>query len=116
NEAEPCPLASVAVHMTVVVPSAKVLPEAGVQVGVSVLPCQSLALGLKVTAAPIEDVASAVMFEGTVTVGGPVTVTTNDAVARLFARSLAVQVTVVLPAGNRLPEAWSHDGVIGPST
>jgi hypothetical protein len=73
NDAEPVsPPESVAVHVTVFVPIANVLPDIGEQVTVAIgAPCQSLALAVKVTVAPAIDVASTVMFAGTVTTGGP---------------------------------------------
>jgi len=43
-----------------------------------------------------------------------VTVKPTDVV--LFAESVTLQVTVVVPTGNRLPEAGAHVGARGPST
>ena len=72
--------ASIAVHITAVVPNGKVDPDAGTQrtdVGPST---RSLADALKLTATPLDDAASFVTFAGTVTVGGVVstTVIEND--------------------------------------
>jgi hypothetical protein len=66
------PAVSVAEQVTVVVPIAKVEPEAGEQVGVNTPLTVSRAEAVKVTAAPVEPVASTVMFVGTVTTGGVV--------------------------------------------
>ena len=46
------PAASVALQVTVVAPRGKVLPEAGLQVGVRAPSTSSVALALKVTTAP----------------------------------------------------------------
>src|SRR6266581_2658609 len=64
--------ASVAEQVTRVVPMAKVLPLAGTQVTASVPSTISLALALKVATAPAALVASLVMSEGQLTVGGVV--------------------------------------------
>ena len=58
------------------------------------------------------------MFAGTVTTGGVVswTVTENDPEPVLPCTSVAVQVTVVVPTGNVLPDGGKHEGVIEPST
>jgi hypothetical protein len=58
NEAEPVlPAASVAEHVTVVVPTTNVLPEAGVQVGVMGVVTASVAVEVNVTTAPAALVA-----------------------------------------------------------
>ena len=44
------------------------------------------------------------------------TVTVNDAVAMFPGRSLAEQVTVVVPSGNNEPDSGTHDTGRGPST
>jgi len=75
NEAVPVlPAASLAVHVTVVIPIANVEPEAGVQVGPLVTPMLSVAVTAYVTTAPEELVDCTVMFDGTVIVGGVVSV------------------------------------------
>lgn len=66
------PAVSVAEQVTVVVPSANVLPDAGVHVGVSGPSTSSVADALKVTGAPPEPVASVEIGPGTVTTGGVV--------------------------------------------
>src|SRR4030067_25434 len=65
-------LASVASQLTVVSPIAKVEPETGAQVDVNGPSTRSDAEVVKVTAAPKELVASAVMSVGTITVGAVV--------------------------------------------
>src|SRR3954469_10281484 len=117
----PCaglPAASVAEHVTVVVPTGNVLPEAGSQVTGTEPSTASLAVAVKLTAAPVADVASAVMSAGSVRSGAVVsaTVTTNDFVPGLPAASVAVQSTVVSPIGNVLPLAGVHVAVTAPST
>src|SRR5438094_645551 len=74
------PCESVAVHVTVVVPLAKVLPEGGEQLAEMLPSTASLADAENVTAAPEGTVAGTVMSEGTETSGGVVstTVTLND--------------------------------------
>src|SRR5438477_9286605 len=70
---------SVAVQFTVVVATANVEPEAGVQTTPTTPSTMSVALAVNVTTAPLEPVASAVMFAGTLNEGGVVsrTVTVN---------------------------------------
>ena len=62
------PASSVAVHSTVVVPIANVVPEAGVHE--TVAPVSSVAVASKVTGAPAGDVASTVRSPGTCRTGG----------------------------------------------
>jgi hypothetical protein len=103
------PCASVAVHVTVVLPKPNVEPEAGEQFGVTVPSTLSVALGLgeNVTAAPLADVACALMFPGTVSEGATLstTLTVNCACVVLLP-SLALHVTVVSPTGKRSPLLW----------
>src|SRR6185295_5827568 len=110
--------ASKAVQVTVVLPSANVLPLAGKQVTLSLPSTMSLAVAVKVTAAPAPLVASAVIGSGQLTVGAVVsrTVTANEQVLVLFAASKAVQVTVVLPSANVLPLAGKQVTLSLPST
>ena len=70
------PNLSVVAQVTVVTPSANVLPEAGLQDTASVSPRASAAVGVAyVTVAPAGDVAEAVMLDGVpLIVGGVVTV------------------------------------------
>jgi hypothetical protein len=71
NDAEPVlPALSVAEQVTLVEPIAKVLPEAGLQVGVIAPSTGSDAEALNVTTAPLGPVALTVMSGGTVTTGG----------------------------------------------
>src|SRR5439155_464626 len=87
------------------------LPLAGVQVTVSVVPStRSLAVAVKLATAPAALVASFVMSDGQVTVGAVVsrTVTVNEQVPVLWAASVAVQVTVVLPRAKVLPLAGAQ--------
>ena len=63
------PFVSVAVTVTVVMPSGNVEPEAGVFVVVTA-PLESVAEVVKFTTAPDALVASAIMFDGTVMIGG----------------------------------------------
>jgi len=111
------PLPSLAEQVTVVVPSAKLLPEAGEQV-TSTDPAQaSLALALKVTVAWPLPVHSAVIGEGTVTVGATVswTVTLKEFMPVLPLVSVAEQVTVVVPSAKLVPEAGLQVTETGPS-
>ena len=65
------PWSSVAEQLTVVVPSAKVEPEAGKHVTAGLAgEVSSVAVALKETTAPAALVASTVMLPGTVTTGG----------------------------------------------
>jgi hypothetical protein len=108
--------ASVAEHVTVVVPSGNVDPEVWSQVTPTGPSTRSFAVGfVKVATAPDALVASTVMFAGTPeSIGGVVstTVTWNEAVAVFPAGSLAVQVTVVVPSGNLDPDGGVHTSVI----
>ena len=111
--------ASVAVQVTVVVPTANVDPVAGTHT--TVAPGQlSAAVGVvKFTTAEHWPAAAAVvMFTGHVTVGACVSliVTVNEHVpSALFADpSDAVHVTVVVPTGNVAPDAGTHTTVTGP--
>lgn len=104
--------------MTVVVPSGKVEPEAGVQVAARGPSTVSLADAEKLATAPEGPVASTVMLAGTVTVGGVVSTTDTLKLALLVlpAASLAEQLTVVVPSGKIEPEAGEQLGVMEPST
>ena len=72
------PQASVAVHVTVVMPGGNNEPDAGVHVGVMGPSTVSEADAENVTEAPDGPVASAVMSAGTVTVGGVVSAVNKD--------------------------------------
>jgi hypothetical protein len=110
--------ASVAVHVTVVVPSGNVDPLAGVQVTATPPSTASVAEGVKLNAAPVAPVASTLAFAGTVTTGPvvSVTVTVNEADPVLPRVSLPVHVTVVGPSGNVDPLAGVHVTSTAPST
>jgi hypothetical protein len=102
------PDASVAVTVTVVVPTGKKLPDAGLEL--TVTPGQlSLADGkLYVTTAPHWLVVLfTVMFAGQLPIVGfcaSTTVTVNVQLDVLPAASVAVAVTVVVPLGKKLPD------------
>ena len=68
------PNASDAVQVTIVVPTGKLEPEDGEQVGPTVTPMSSDAVTLNVTARPAELEVEDVELDGTVTVGGVVSV------------------------------------------
>jgi hypothetical protein len=85
-EADGRPWLSVAVQATVVVVTGNVDPDAGVQVAESGPSCASFAVAVNVTTAPLAEVASTVMFDGTVTTGAVFwTVTVNVPDPVLFA-------------------------------
>jgi hypothetical protein len=106
------PAASAAVHVTVVVPSGNVEPDAGVQLEL-VTPTASVNVTVNPTGAPDALVASAVTSAGTPIAGAVVswTVTWNDAVAVLPLVSVAVHVTVVVPSGKVDPLAGVQPNV-----
>ena len=72
--------ASVAVSVTVVVPSGKVLPEAGLAFTATLPSTRSVAVAVKFTAAPAALVASAVIFAGSEMTGGVVSCTMTNKV------------------------------------
>jgi hypothetical protein len=113
------PCASVAEHVSVVAPIGNVAPEAGAQVGVSGPSTLSVAVAVKLTAAPAAEVASAVMFAGAWTTGfvvsTRVTVTSNDALALFPCASVAEHETFVVPTGKFEPDGWSQLGEMLPS-
>src|SRR5262245_57137804 len=98
------PAASVAVTVTVVVPSGNVVPGCFEYVIVTA-ETASVACAANVTTAPDALVASFVMSAGTVRSGGVVsrTVTVKVPLLELPAASVAVTVTVVVPSGNVVP-------------
>jgi uncharacterized membrane protein len=100
------PLASVAVFVTMVVPTGKVLPLAGLLTRF-VTPQLSVALTVNVTLLRLHRPASALKTRlvGHVTTGCwlSVTVTVNMQLAVLPLASVAVLVTVVTPTGKVLP-------------
>src|SRR5204863_355545 len=113
------PWASVAEQVTVVVPRSNVDPDAGEHDGVIAPSTMSVAVGVKVIAAPAGPVASWVMSSGSVSTGACVsdTFTVNVLSALLPAASLAVQVTVVSTSSGKVsPDAGSHVTSTVPST
>jgi hypothetical protein len=103
---EELPDGSVALDVTVVVPTGKLDPLAGV---LTIVAEQlSVAVGVKVTIAlQVPRGAVCVMFAGQVITGActSLTVTVKVHDAALPARSVVVLVTVVVPTGNTLPLA-----------
>jgi hypothetical protein len=114
------PWESVAVQVTFVVPSGKVLPEAGLQLTGTGPSTLSFALAEKVTVVPPVDSVSTEKSSGTVTTGAVVslivTVTVKEAEPVFPCESVALHMTVVVPTGNLLPDEGLHVGVSGPST
>jgi hypothetical protein len=111
NEQVPVlPVASVAVHVTVVVPTAKKEPDAGTQD--TVTPGQlSVAVATKVTTAPQSPGSfDTVIGAGHVMTGASVslTVTVNEQLEVLPLPSSAVQVTVVVPTEKLEPDAGTQ--------
>jgi len=106
----------------VVVPSAKVLPEAGTHDGVIEPSTMSRAEAGNDAVAPEGPVASLVMSAGTVTAGGVVSCTTMgiDCEAEVLGVGLlwseAVQVIVCEPIERIVPDAILHDTVGDGST
>jgi hypothetical protein len=103
---------SVAVQVTVVVPTGNTLPDAGEQVTVTLASALSVAIGRGYEAtAPLAEQAVMLRLPGQVMAGGVTsraTVTVNVQVVRLVQSSVAVQVTVVVPGGNSEPEGGEH--------
>ncbi len=112
------PAASVALQVTVVTPTPKVLPEAGTQSATRLPSTRSRAEALKVTMAPEGPVAGVVMSPGTVTTGSVVSTTRTWKVAEpvLPAASVALQVTSVSPSRKVPPETGRQVGARAPST
>jgi hypothetical protein len=105
NDALPVfPAASVAEHVTVVVPTRNVEPDGGIHVTVGLGGLvSSVAVAEKLTTAPAELVASTVMLPGTVTVGAVV----SDGGGALY-----VTVTVALAL---FAAVSVHEIVVGPT-
>src|SRR5688572_21349329 len=93
------PAASVAVHVTVVAPRAKVEPSAGAHAAFTAPSTLSTALALNVYGAPAGVTAWSITFPGTVRAGGVVSTTTivNVLLATFPCESVAVQLIVVVP-------------------
>ena len=109
---------SVAVQDTVVVPRAKVEPDAGEQTTAGSGSTMSVAVAEKVTEAPVGPVASTVMSDGRDGIGGVVstTVTVKPAVLILPEASVAAHWTRVEPRANVEPERILQDTGTEPST
>ena len=108
NDALPVlPCASVAVHVTVVVPIGNVEPETGEHVAVSGPSMLSVADAENVSALPLGLFVVSVMSAGTVTTGRVVStiVMLNDFDALFPWLSVALQVTAVVPNPNVEPVA-----------
>src|SRR6266850_4708616 len=101
------PASSVAVHVTIVVPSGNVSPLAAEQAIARFASTASVPVAANVAGAPAALRASSVWLPGTCSTGAVVswTVIVNDAVLRLPASSVAVQLTGVEPSGNTTPLA-----------
>src|SRR5215207_10820340 len=97
--------------------TSKLLPDAGVQVTATSPSTRSSAVALKLTAAPLGPVASAVLSEGKSSEGGVVstTVTSKKPVVSTPAESVTEQLTCVTPSGKLVPEAGEQFGVSAPS-
>ena len=106
------PLASVAVHVTTVVPTGKVRGASLVTTGLG--STRSVTAAVPSATAVCCPVASTVTSGGGVSAGGVVscTVTGNSPLLLLPALSVAVQVTVVVPIENVDPEGGSQPGVM----
>lgn len=111
------PDVSVAVHVTVVVPTGKTEPLAGLHIEVPPGQLSDTVGGGKVTVAPLEIgqvcATTAVTFVGQAIVGGSVslTVIVNEQLAVLPEASSTLHVTVVMPLGKVEPEGGLHTGV-----
>ena len=114
------PPPSVAVQVTVVVPSGKRDLDGCEQTGTRDPSCASFAVGkgTKLTFEPRASDASTVCCPGTVIVGPESAIVTSNDPAELFERlSAAEQVTCVTPIGKVDPDAGKQDNtLIAPST
>ena len=91
---------SVAVQVTVVVPSGNVEPEGWSQLIVGTAPLSSVAVTVYETEAPAVLLASAVTGPGTVSVGGVVSGTSKVTVTSADAEFVpSLQVIVLVPTG-----------------
>ncbi len=107
--------ASETVHVTVVVPFAKVEPDGGVQPGAPTPGQLSLTTGALyvTTAEQSPSAAGAVILAGQAIFGGceSFTLTVNEQDDVLFEVSVAMHDTVVVPFGNADPDAGVHVAV-----
>jgi hypothetical protein len=96
------PAASVAVHVTTVLPIGKIPPAGALFVKVTVVQLSAAVGAVNVTVAVHPDPAVAVIATGVVNVGAvtSITITVWVAVVVFPLASVAVHVTVVLPIGN----------------
>jgi hypothetical protein len=113
NEAEALlPCASVAEQFTAVVPSGKLLPDAGEHATVTLPSTRSDAVGMvQLATAPVALLASTIMFAGMPLIAGAVvscTVTLKEADEELPLASVAEQVTLVVVRAKVEPEAGLH--------
>jgi len=110
------PLASVAVHVTVVVPTGKPDPDSGEQVTVGEGSQLSVAVAAKLTGTSKLTLHPMAMLAGQVMAGGSVslTVTVKEQVAIFPEGSVAVQLTVVVPFGKAEPDAREQVTVTWP--
>jgi hypothetical protein len=103
------PAASDAVQVTVVVPTEKLEPEDGEQVGPEVTPTLSVAVTVNVTVLPSELEVETDRLDGTFTVGevgsGKMTVTIKLATPTFPSLSIAVHVIVLVPIGRSVSYA-----------
>jgi hypothetical protein len=112
------PRLSVALQVTVVVPTGNTVPDAFEQVTGREPSTRSVAVVAYVTVAPDELVAGTVRFPGTVNAGGVVSTTTtvNRRMVVFCDASLAEHRTDVSPSGNVDPDSGLHSAVSGPVT
>jgi hypothetical protein len=112
------PDASLTVQVTVVTPFWKVDPDAGMHDGVPTPGQLSVAVAfLYVTTAEHRfGSVPCVIGDGQVIIGACVslTVTVNEHIDEFFDASLTVQLTVVVPFANTVPDAGEHAGVPTP--
>lgn len=107
------PGSSVAVQQVSVVSEGNVAPEVGVHETGTHESHESVAVTVKSTRGPPSPVHSAIMSPEHVMTGGVVSaiVTSNEHPAALFASSVAVRVTVVVPRVKSEPEAGAQPTV-----
>jgi hypothetical protein len=114
------PAASLAKHVTVVVPIANVDPDTGTQVAIPFPSTVSVVIGARdATVAPLGPVAVAVTSACAAITGAVVSLTMTlkvVGVAALPAASLAVHVTVVVPIANVDPDPGAQVAIPFPST
>lgn len=109
---------SVAEQLTVVIPMANIVPDAGAQITATDPSTMSEDVAENVAVAPRVPVASRLMFAGKVRTGAvvSVTVTVKLPLAVLLRELVAEQFTEVTPTGNVVPEAGEQVAETGPST